>query len=138
VIDRDRLGEEENMAWTLVVSLATVFTSAALAVGALPERAATPDGRPLFAQHCAACHSIARGDEETGPSLWRVVGRRAGSEPGFDYSPALRASGIIWDQAQLNRYLAAPQKTVPGSRMPVSVQDAQEREAIVRYIVSLK
>lgn len=97
-----------------------------------------PDGEALFRQRCAACHSTASGRNGVGPSLAGVVSRRAGSMEGFASSPALRTSGIVWDTAQLDRYLAAPARAVPGTRMPLAVPDATQRAAIIRYLATLK
>lgn len=96
----------------------------------------TPEisGEQAFAM-CAACHSRDAGaPQRMGPNLRRVVGRKAGSNPGFDYSPALKASNITWDAAQLDAYLAAPAKHVPGTRMVIAVPDPARRQALIEYL----
>ena len=93
---------------------------------------------PAFAQ-CASCHSIEPGKTVFGPSLHGVGGRKAGSLPGYDYSPALKKAKITWNAATLDRWLASPQKTVPGTRMPFGgIQDPAARRALVTYLLSLK
>lgn len=93
---------------------------------------------PAFAQ-CASCHSVEPGKTVFGPSLHGVGGRKAGSLPGYDYSPALKKAKITWNAATLDRWLAAPQKVVPGTRMPFGgVQDPATRRALVTYLLSLK
>lgn len=95
---------------------------------------ATPGGEQAFAM-CSACHSrTAGGAQRMGPNLHGVVGRKAGSNPGFAYSPALRDSGIVWDAQSLDAYLAAPAQLVPGTRMVMSVPDATRRKALVEYL----
>lgn len=96
----------------------------------------TPEisGEQAFAM-CAACHSRDAGaPQRMGPNLRGVVGRKAGSNPGFDYSPALRASNITWDAAQLDAYLAAPAKHVPGTRMVIAVPDPARRQVLIEYL----
>jgi len=96
---------------------------------------AKPDpqrGANLFAQRCAACHALDR--NKIGPMLGDIVGRRAGTAAGYDYSPALRAAAIRWSPETLNRWLAGPQQFLPGARMPVSEPDATIRRDIIAYL----
>ncbi len=74
-------------------------------------------GRQVF-KKCAVCHSLEPGKNLVGPSLAGVVGRKAGTEPDYDYSPAMKQSGLTWNPATLDSYLADPQKIVPGNKMP--------------------
>jgi cytochrome c oxidase assembly protein subunit 11 len=93
-------------------------------------------GRKLFATACAECHDLH--DNKVGPPLAGVVGRKAGTVPGFPYSTALAASGLSWTPDTLEEWLAGPQKLVPGARMPMAVPDPESRRAIVAYLESLK
>jgi cytochrome c len=88
-------------------------------------------GHNLYAA-CMGCHSLDEND--VGPKHRGVVGRRAGSVAGYAYSPALRASGIIWSAENLNRWLAGPQAFVPGARMYFSLSDPQKRADIIAYL----
>jgi nitrite reductase (NO-forming) len=74
-------------------------------------------GRQVF-KKCEACHSLEPGKNLVGPSLAGVVGRKAGSEPNYDYSPAMKQANIIWSPATLDPYLTDPQKVVPDNKMP--------------------
>jgi nitrite reductase (NO-forming) len=74
-------------------------------------------GRLVF-RKCQACHSMEPGKTILGPSLAGIVGRRAGSEPGYSYSPAMKEANIVWDAKSLDAYLSDPQKFVPGNKMP--------------------
>lgn len=118
--------------------LAAAFLGAALAAiapaGVVVAAPPSPAGQEIFEQHCAACHSVEPDDNEVGPSLAGVVGRKAGSAAGFDYSPALKAWGKTWTPAQLDQYLAGPQKLVPGTRMAMTVPAADQRQAIIAYL----
>jgi len=73
-------------------------------------------GQQLFAR-CAACHTVGQTGGKMGPSLNGVVGRKAGSVAGYAYSAAMKNSGLTWDGATLARFLQAPMKAVPGTKM---------------------
>jgi cytochrome c len=88
-------------------------------------------GRSLY-QSCAGCHSLDEND--VGPKHRGVVGRRAAAVPGYAYSAALKKSNIVWDKQTLDRWLAGPQKLVPGSKMFFSVNNAQNRADIIAYL----
>jgi cytochrome c len=88
-------------------------------------------GKALY-QACAACHSVDEND--IGPLHRGVVGRRAGSVPDYNYSPALKNSGITWDEAQLDRWLMNPSAMVPGTKMFFKLDDAQMRADIIAYL----
>lgn len=96
---------------------------------------APPDpvhGKQLFAERCNACHAL--GTNKTGPRLGGVIGRKAGSVPGYHYSPALQNAGLVWSKTNLDRWLADPKKFVPGVRMPVRVLDTPSRHDIIAYL----
>jgi cytochrome c len=91
-----------------------------------PER-----GQTLY-QACSGCHSI--DDNDIGPRHRGVVGRQAGTVPQYAYSAALKASGLVWDAASLDRWLTNPQQLVPGAKMYFSVSDPQKRADIIAYL----
>src|SRR5579864_1504252 len=74
-------------------------------------------GQKVFKQQCNICHDVAPGRIRVGPSLFGVVGRRAGAMDGYHYSDANRSSGITWDQPTLDKYLTDPRGVVPGTTM---------------------
>jgi cytochrome c len=74
-------------------------------------------GQAVFKAKCSICHSVVAGQNKLGPSLFGVVGRPAGSVPGYNYSVANRTSGKTWDDATLNVYLTNPKALVPGTKM---------------------
>lgn len=94
-------------------------------------------GKQVFAR-CAACHSAAPGENKIGPSLAGVVGRKSGSEPGFNYSPALKKANITWDEHSLDQFLANPTANVRGTKMLISVPNAMDRDNIIAYLPTLK
>jgi cytochrome c len=106
------------------------------AIPALAQTAPTPP--PAFAA-CRACHNVQPdGKNGVGPNLHGVVDRAAASVPGFNYSAALKASKLRWNEQVLNEYLAGPTKKVPGTRMPIATPDPAKRAAIIAYLKSLK
>lgn len=93
------------------------------------------DGRQIFKQRCAICHSAEANDNggAQGPSLAGLMGRSAGSVPNFAYSTALRTSMLTWDAATLKRFLSAPGTVVPGTTMAVAVPGESDRDNLVAY-----
>jgi len=110
---------------------------AAVAVFAVPSGAqSTPAGAQAFSM-CAACHTVTKGGRNgIGPNLSGLIGRRAGSVPGFSYSAAMKSSGLTWDAKTLDQFLAAPAKKVPGTKMPISVADPAKRAAVIAYLTT--
>jgi len=103
---------------------------------ATPTQAAvTP---PTVFNQCAACHSTERGEHGIGPSLAGVFGRRAGTAAGFEFTQAMKDSGLTWNQAGLDRYLTDPRGVVPGTTMAYNgVKDAAQRQAVINYLKTL-
>jgi cytochrome c len=106
------------------------LVAAALAAAATPALAV--DGAALYAQRCSRCHALDRNG--TGPSHAGLVGRKAGTMPGYAYSPALAAADFTWTPAQLDRWLTNPQALVPGAKMVFRVPDPADRAAIIAYL----
>ena len=125
-------------------SIRSRFTLAAAGLAAFgglwsPVFAQSPvNGETLFRQRCQSCHSIAP-DKTTplGPNLHGVVGRKAGTTA-FRYSDALKKSGVVWSRTTLDRYLAAPLRLVPGTRMTVALPNEAQRAAILDYLARQK
>ena len=97
-----------------------------------------PDGGKLF-QRCVACHSLdARERGLQGPNLAGVIGRRAGAQAGFEYSPAMRragARGLTWTEATLDRFLADPEAVVPKTEMfTPPLRNPADRRALISYL----
>lgn len=105
------------------------------AAAAAPVAAAAPP--PIFAV-CAACHAVEPGKHGIGPSLAGVLGAEAGHAAGFEYSGAMLASGLTWDEATLDRYLANPRQVVPGTTMAYNgLRNDAQRKAVVDYLKGL-
>jgi cytochrome c len=92
-------------------------------------------GKALY-QGCQACHSI--DDNDLGPRHRGVVGRRAGSVADYSYSPALKNSGLTWNELMLDRWLMNPSALVPGTKMFFKIDDPQARADIIAYLKELR
>jgi cytochrome c len=93
------------------------------------------NGRDKF-QQCRQCHTIAQGGPNmTGPNLFGVFGRKAGSLPSYSYSDKLPASGIVWDGSTIDKWITDPRADVPGTKMSfVGDPDPKERKDIIAYL----
>ncbi|MCP5143704.1 MAG: PQQ-dependent sugar dehydrogenase [Gammaproteobacteria bacterium] len=119
------------------------IVTAALLLGTTPGFALAADanaGKEVFRQQCALCHSAEQNDGggAQGPLLHGVFGRKAAGSDGFNYTDALRNSGLIWDAATLDRFLTSPTTVVPGSAMVIPITDSDERQNVVAYFEALK
>jgi cytochrome c len=116
-------------------ALRTVLIAVFAASGAGVAAAQTPaSGETLFRQRCGSCHTVQPNVHRMGPSLHGVVGRRAAAAQGYRYSAGLSGWGQSWTAANLERYLADPRETVPGTRMSIAPPPAAQRAAIIRYL----
>ncbi|MEP6841403.1 MAG: copper-containing nitrite reductase, partial [Bradyrhizobium sp.] len=84
-----------------------------------------------------ACHSLEPGKTILGPSLSGVVGRKAAADPGYSYSTGMKQAGLTWDAATLDAYLADPQKTVPGNKMPFpGLKTGRDRTDVIAFLAA--
>jgi cytochrome c len=93
-------------------------------------------GADVYEGRCSSCHVL--NGVGQGPSLTGVVGRKAGALPGYAYSDALKASGLTWTPANLDRFLIGPNALVHGTAMRATVPDPTERADLIAYLATLK
>ena len=118
-----------------VMCVAAVVAATGIVTGVTLADGDAERGAKRF-EECAACHALEKDKESVGPSLYGVFGRKAGEGADFRYSPALKRSGITWDQASIDTFIADPQATVPGNRMPYAgIADAAARADLIAYLV---
>jgi cytochrome c len=119
------------------VAIGLGICSALLAQIPLPE-ARPPDGPTLFKQQCATCHTNNLTDSvRQGPSLFGVIGRRAGSVDGFHYSAGFAKADFVWDDAKLDAWITNPQAMIPGAVMAYRQAKPETRAAIIAYLREL-
>ncbi len=89
-------------------------------------------GMQLFEKRCGGCHALDQ--DQTGPRLRNVYGRKAGSVSTFRYSAALKSAKLTWDDALLDQWLSNPDSLVADNEMDFHVPKADERAAIIRFL----
>jgi len=95
-------------------------------------------GQAIFKAQCGICHAATEGKNGLGPTLFGVVGRRAGSVPNFNYTADHQKLGITWNAATLNKYLTNPRAMVPDTSMIYSgLKDNTKRADLVAYLATL-
>ncbi|MGH6917532.1 MAG: c-type cytochrome [Geminicoccaceae bacterium] len=124
-----------SCARTAVLPLAAalaLLSGAALA----QDDGAAREAQLAFNNHCRTCHVTDEGDNRLGPSLHGIIGREAGSTPGFAYSAAMANADIVWDEATLDRFIANPDAVVSGHSMKpyTGITDAGERARIIAFL----
>ena len=128
--------------------LTPTSTAAAVALGAIaaPLLGSSPGlaagdaaaGKQAFTTTCGACHSAEPGVNKIGPSLAGIVGSKSGAVAGYNFSPALKAANITWDEETLDKFLQNPSADVHGTKMVISVPNAEHRRDIIAYLQTLK
>nr|WP_310523922.1 cytochrome c family protein [Polymorphobacter sp.] len=131
------------------MNLRFALSAAALAAGltaapALAQAAApmpvgnAAAGEKVFVQ-CKTCHVAEKGVNRVGPSLYGVVGRKSGIAPAYKYSAANLKSGVVWNEATLYKYLEAPMKFMPGTKMAFAgLKKPQDRADVIAYLKTKK
>jgi cytochrome c2 len=125
-----------------VAAAAGLLLSGPMLFSAAGAQADATHGQQVF-QRCAACHSVDPGNPVMrGPNLRTVIGRKAGTLPGFDYSPAMvdagQSQGIVWTPKTLDQYLSDPDDVVPGTAMQIDFQlTPEERRDVIDYLTQV-
>jgi cytochrome c len=121
----------------LLLSITAIAAGLVIAADHSADAADAAQGEHAFAK-CAVCHAKNMSNR-IGPGLLGVVGRQAGSVPGFRYSQAMKNSNIVWDEKSLDAFMMAPQKALPGNTMPFpGISDQEERNDLIAYLETLK
>jgi cytochrome c len=91
-------------------------------------------GAQVFAQ-CKICHSLEAGKNVVGPSLHGLIGRKAGSVPGYAYSPAMKNANVTWNDDTLSKYLVDPKAFIPGDKMVFAgIKDPSKLADLLAYL----
>jgi cytochrome c len=122
-----------------VIRFPLPFLLAALLLPAAAHAGDAVKGKTVF-QRCAICHVVQKdGGNGLGPNLFGIVGRKAGTAPGFSYSAAMKGSGITWSTDKIAAYVTHPSAIVPGNRMAFAgIGNPDQVSDVVAYLASLK
>lgn len=105
---------------------------------ALAQAGDAAKGKAVFAR-CAVCHATVPGKNGLGPTLSGIVGSKAAAVPGYNFSPAMKGSKIVWTSKALDTYLTAPMKTVPGTKMAFAgLSNPADRANLIAFLSTLK
>ena len=117
-----------------------ILTLVFAAVTVTSAKAADADaGTRVFKSQCSTCHAAVADRNLAGPTLYGVIGRKAGDVPGFRYSAANKAANFTWDEARLDPYLANPKAIIPGTSMPYAgLKNNMQRADLIAYLATLK
>ena len=93
-------------------------------------------GQRVFNQQCRACHTLEKdGAQTAGPNLHGVFGRKAGTAAGYEFSDAMKTSGIVWDEKALAEYLKDPKAKVPNTKMTyIGLRQEQQQEDMIAFL----
>ena len=115
-----------------ICSVAFAGGIAAIAAASANAAGDAAHGQQLYTARCIACHSL--DENRVGPKHRGVYGRKAGRAESYDYSPALRQTTIVWNDTTLDRWLADPEKLIPGQKMGYQVPEAADREDLIAFL----
>ena len=126
--------------WGSGLSPADKAALSALAPGAVEDTSAKQGdavhGKAVFERRCIGCHAL--DSDREGPHLRGVYGRTAGTVPNFDYSEGVRKSGLIWNDANIERWLRDTEAMIPDSKMGFRVPKAQDRADIIAFLKTVR
>jgi cytochrome c len=93
----------------------------------------------VFNNACRTCHTIKEGDNRQGPNLYKIIGRKAGSLPDYNYSSAMKGAGFVWDEEKLEHFITSPDEVVPGNNMkPYSgLASTDDRAKVIAFLKSV-
>ncbi|WP_036017209.1 cytochrome c family protein [Bradyrhizobium sp. WSM1743] len=106
------------------------------AFSSLAQQPASGDAaQQAFNNSCRTCHSMKESDNRLGPNLNKIVGRKAGSLPDYNYSSSMKEAGFVWDQDKLTRFMVKPDEVVSGHKMqPYGGVSAEEAGKVFAYL----
>jgi cytochrome c len=121
----------------IFVQLAVLTAICSLSTEVMAEGDATA-GENVY-KKCKICHQIGEGAKNTvGPEQNGVIGRKAGTAEGFNYSPAMKEAGekgLVWTEDNLHKYLENPKEFVPKNKMAfVGLKEQKDRDDVIAYL----
>lgn len=122
--------------WLRPIAAAGALTLLLAAPSSIAQQPASDDAaQQAFNNSCRTCHSVKEGDNRLGPNLNKIVGRKAGSLPNYNYSSSMKEAGFVWDQDKLTRFMVKPDEVVSGNKMqPYGGISADEAAKVVAHL----
>jgi cytochrome c2 len=119
-----------------MIRCGALLLCAMLASAGVAQAAGDPEkGRRIYDLQCRSCHPLEPGKNGIGPTLHGIFGRKAGAVENYNYSPAMKNSGVVWDEATLKQYLADPHKLIPGDKMVFpGIKNESELDDLIAYL----
>lgn len=115
----------------------TFLLAAALTAAIFSTAQAQPTGAQVFQDNCAICHKLAPGQNSTGPSLYGVYGRKAGTS-NFNYSAAMKkraADGMVWNDENLTKWVTKPTAFIPGTTMGfIGLEYPEDAKPLIAFL----
>ena len=132
---------DNRLAWIAVLSGIACLSPPTSSVPqeSINQNAEVTAGQQVFNNICRTCHSTKEGDNRLGPHMRGIIGRKAGSLPNYSYSSAMKGANFVWDEENLERFIAHPDETVPGNNMkPYSgLVSAESRGKLIVFLRTL-
>lgn len=121
--------------WLAVGTAAVVCLSSSIALA----EGDAKKGEKVF-KKCKTCHTVDEGGKnKSGPNLFGIVGREAAKVEGYKYSKAMKNSGVVWDQANLDAFLKKPKKFMKKTKMSFAgLKKEKDRKNVIAYLETLK
>lgn len=127
---------------TSLIKAAALGAALAWSAGAYAEEGNAEHGKTVFNQ-CKICHAVGPSAKAgVGPEQNNLVGSKAGSRPGFNYSPAMKEAGekgLVWTPENINKFIENPKAVVPGTKMVFpGLKNVQDRADVIAYLETQK
>ena len=126
------------MKWYRIVALSGMayMLSSSSALPQVSQGKEAASEQQAFNNACRTCHVMREGDNRLGPNLHKIIGRKAGSLPDYNYSSAMKEAGFVWDKEKLDRFIANPDEVVSGNSMkPYSgLASSDDRTKIIAFL----
>lgn len=126
----------DRMFLTSALSAIALLLASPAALPQVSQGTEDVSGQQAFNNACRTCHMVKESDNRLGPNLHKIVGRKAGSLPGYGFSSAMKEAGFVWDEEKLDRFIANPDEVVPGHNMKPygGLSSGGERKKIIGFL----
>jgi cytochrome c len=124
----------------LMVALSAMACILSAPSAVLAQDTEAASGQLAFNNACRTCHVVREGDNRLGPNLNKIIGRKAGSLPGYNYSSAMKEADFVWDEAKLDRFIANPDEVVAGNNMKPygGLASKDDRAKIIAFLAQAR